>query len=175
MNNTTNQPSTSIGAWALPYGLIFGLILIIQTVLLYLVNLSYEKWAAIITYALFFGMSFFVIKKRKEYQQNFITLGEGFKAGFVALTIAVVISSTYLYIHMQYVDTHFLSIMIDKQITEMQEKGLTEAQIETSMEWIDKIMTPLTSTLIGLFSSIFTCLAFALISAALHKNERVLK
>jgi lysylphosphatidylglycerol synthetase-like protein (DUF2156 family) len=175
MNDTTNNTSGSVLSWAFPYGIIFGLILVFETVLLYLVNLSYEKWVAVISYAILFGMSYFVISKRKEFQQNYITLGEGFKVGFIALFIATIISTIYIYIHMQYVDTHYLNAIIEKQMTELQDKGVSQAQIDVSMEWVYKIMTPTITTLIGFFSSGISSMVFALISAAILKNEKVIK
>lgn len=175
MNDNTIQPSESLLKWALPYGLIFGLILVFETVLLYLLNLSYEKWVSVLVYVVLFGMSYFAIKKRKELQGNYITLGEGFKAGFLALFIATIISTIYLYIHMQYVDTNYLSTIINMQLVDLQDKGVSQSQIDTSMEWIKKLMTPTITTLIGFISSGFSSLAFALISASILKNERVSK
>jgi hypothetical protein len=60
-------------------------------------------------------------------------------------------------------------------MTELQDKGVSQAQIDVSMEWVYKIMTPTITTLIGFFSSGISSMVFALISAAILKNEKVIK
>lgn len=167
-----SKPQTPIFKWTINYGLIYGLFAIVLTLGLYLANLSYESWAALIAYALILGVSVFVISKRKSENGGFIELKEAFLSSFYVLLIGGIISIAYQFIHINFVDTDFIETLIEIQKQKLVESGLSESQVRAGIESSKMFMTPMFILISGFIGSVAIAALVSIIVAAVMQKKR---
>lgn len=105
------------------------------------------------------------------YKQNgsgFMSYGQGVGIAFWFALISSLISSVFTYIYIKFVDANFLEMIVDREITKMEEKGMTADQIDQAMPYIKMFTSAeaifgfglffgiLIAVIIGLLVTIFT-------------------
>lgn len=166
------KPQNSEFKWAFNYGLIYGLFAIVLTLGLYLADLSYEPWAALVSYALIFGTSIFVISKKRNENGGFIELKEAFLPSFYVLLIGGIISIAYQFIHINFVDTDFIETLVEIQKQKLVESGLSESQIRSGIESGKMFMTPTFILISGFIGSIVSAAIVSILVAAVMQKKR---
>ncbi len=169
MSENKNSMLTS----ALTYGAYLGLALIVISVLLYLTNLSFESWAAWISYAVMgAGIYFASVKYRNEVLGGVISYGGALGFGVLVAVFAGVISSFYSYIFMTFIDTEFINQAMEIGRARLEEQGqLSDEQIDQAMEAQQKFMTPGMMVGIGVLGMAFVGLIISLITSIFVKKE----
>lgn len=166
-NTTAVEPVTTRSA-GIRYGLIGGIIgiayfLILNTAGLDTTQGFWNWFRFIITIAI-------LIFAHKYYKDNnsFMSYGQGVGISFWMGLIGSVIGGVFMFVYMKFIDASFVEMMKQNQINAMQERGMSDAQIDQSMKFASMFMSPvaiLIFTLIfgvignviaGLIVSIFT-------------------
>jgi len=153
-------------------GLILGLAGIVYSLLVYFLNLSFNKAQGYVFILVQIAVLFFLVKSyRDNYKNGMITYGEALGASIIICLYYAIIMAIFTYILYTVIDTGLL----DKQLafTEemMQKKGLPQASIEAGMAMQKKMMTPAFMAPISIFGNMFWGLIISLIVAAFVRKE----
>ncbi len=107
-----------------------------------------------------------IVLAHKYYKDNgdsFMGYGQGIGIALWIGIIAGVISSVFTYLYIKFIDTTFLQTVKDKQMEVMQEKGMSDEQIDQTMKISSMFMSAEAMFIYILFGSIMITLIFALI------------
>jgi hypothetical protein len=150
-------------------GLIMGLAGIVFTLVIYFLDLTFNKSMSFI----FFGISvvllyYFIISYRDNYLHGYITYGQSVGAGVIIFLYYSVISAIFMYILYAIIDPELTNKMLVFMEEEMIKRGIPEGNLDTMMAMQKKILRPeilaassifsnmLYGTVISLIISIFT-------------------
>lgn len=168
-NPTTETLSTrSIGV---RYGLVLGVVSIVYFLILTFSGLDPNagwNWLGLVfsIVAIFLAHKYF-----KENGDGFMTYGQGVGIGFWLTLVSSVISVVFTYIYVKFVDTTYMDMIKEKQIESMQEKGMTDEQIDQAMEFAAAFSTPEMILIFGLLGGLFIGMIVVFIVTAITKKQ----
>jgi len=157
---------------AMTYGAIIGLILIIYSILLYLMKLTFNTYFGIIQYFILAGGIYLGTKAfRDNFMKGYLSYGKALGMGVLISVFVGIITVFFSFIHMRFIDPG----IIDQYIVEMEEtllrRGMTDSQIDLAMETSVKMLTSVWSIPIGVTSFTLYGLVISLITSAFVKRE----
>jgi hypothetical protein len=164
----------------LKYGVISGLALIASSIItFYLIDFGIFTNALLVFGIMVVFMVIGGLEFRKE-NQNVMLYGEAFKVTFLTGIISLLISTTFTYVLVSFIDEGLLDIVIEKTIESTQNLLTTlnapEAEIDEAIEGIEDAMVKqfsLGGILQGLFSNAVICaILAAIVSIFLRKDEK---
>ena len=158
------EKKRSIWKETLNYGIIYGLITVVLSVLTYMFDLTFKPW--IIWPGLLLGVVvlFFLLRSyRDHYNNGYISYGKSVGAGVIISIYAAIISAIYIYVLYSFIDPGLMDKSMAVAEAKMLEKGLPEAAIERAMEMQSKMMKPWFTSLMGIFNSVIYGLILSLI------------
>ncbi len=158
------EKKRSIWKETLNYGIIYGLITVVFSVLTYMFDLTFKTW--IIWPSLLLGVVvlFFLLRSyRDHYNNGYISYGKSVGAGVIISIYAAIISAIYIYVLYTFIDPGLMDKSMAVAEAKMLEKGLPEAAIERAMEMQSKMMKPWFTSLMGIFNSVIYGLILSLI------------
>jgi hypothetical protein len=152
------------------WGVILALISFAYFMILNLAGLAQEQTYGYVGYI--FTIVIFVLahKAYKEEGDGFMSLGEGFKIGAVITIISSIISSILTYVYLKFVDGSMLELIKDKAISDMEDQGMSEEQIDQSLGIMEIFMTAEGILIMGIIMSIIFGSILALVVSAFTKN-----
>jgi len=153
-------------------GLILGLIGIVYTMVVYFLDLTFNKVQGWVFLALLIIILFFLVKSyRDNYRDGFINFGQALGAGMIIFLYYAIISAVFTYILYTFIDANLL----DKQLAftegEMLKRGLPQEAIDMSMSIQKKIMKPAIMAPISIIGNMFSGLIMSLIVGAFVRKE----
>jgi hypothetical protein len=155
---------------AMNWGAVLGLLLIMLSLTLYLLEMS-ESGAAGVSYALIIGVICYGILQRRKEQDGFITYGEGLATGTAIAFFGGVIAGFYSFIHMSFIDTEQLARLLVNMEDQLFEQDLPQSQIDMMMGMYEKIFRPIPMFFMSIFGSAFFGFIVSLIAAAIFKKN----
>jgi len=157
------------------YGLYLGIASVLISVIVYALGMQYDQdWKmgslGIIAMAV---IIFLGIKKYKELNSGYLTIGQALKTGIGIALIGGIISVIYSFIFMNFIEPDFMANTMEKAEQQMIEKfpNLTDEQIETQIEMMQKFSTPAITSAFALIGSLFIGFVISLISGFIQKND----
>ena len=99
-----------------------------------------------------------------------MSFGQGFGISMYITVISVVLSTIFTYIYIKFVDDSMLTMIQQKTEDKLIEQGLSDAQIEQSLEITGKFQTPEMILIFGIVGGIIMYLVVALIITAITKK-----
>lgn len=160
---TSAAPSLTTRSAGIRYGVIGGLISIVFFLFLSLAGLvgtGYWNW---IGYLITAAIIFMAHKYYKENGDGYMSYGQGIGISVWIGLISAVISSIFTYIYVKFIDSSFVEMLKQKQIEGMQEKGMSDEQIDQAMQYASMFMTPEAMFLFGLFFGVLGTVIIGLI------------
>jgi hypothetical protein len=121
---------------------------------------GYWNW---ISYFMTGVLVFLAHKYYKDNTSGFMSYGQGIGIAFWMGLISGVISSVFTYIYIKFVDSSFVEMIKEKQLADMEAKGMSEEQIDQAMKMASYFMTPEAMFLFGLIGGIVGTIIIALI------------
>lgn len=160
----------------LNYGGILGIVSVLISVTLYALGMQYEQdWKTgsigIIAMAV---IIFLGIKKFREFNEGYLSIGEALKTGIGIALIGALISVAYSLIFLNFIEPDFMANTMAKAEVDMIEKfpQLTDEQIEQQISMMKKFSTPAITSAIAIVFSLFFGFVFSLISGFILKNDQ---
>ena len=146
---------------AMNWGAVLGLLLIMLSLALYLLDLN-ESGLTGIAYVFIIGVICYGIFQRRKEQNGFISYGEGLATGTAISFFGGVIAAFYSFLHMSFIDTHQLERLLANMEDQLFESGAPQSQVDIMMGMYEKILGALTASIGGDFQSIIQILVFIL-------------
>lgn len=153
-------------------GIIMGLIAVIYTLVMYYLDLTFNKVQGYIFFAIEILIIYFLLKTyRNNYLYGYMTYGQAIGAGMVIFVYVAVISAIFTYILYAFIDPDLL----DKQLAMTEEmmlrKGLSQAQTDAGMGFQKKIMKPELLAPMSIFGTLISGLIISLIAGIFVRRE----
>ena len=157
---------------ALNYGLMIGLSVIVVSLLFYVLSQSDSKIVQYINYVIMIVGIVMGIKKFRDTELNgYISYGRSLGTGTFIALFAGALASLYFYIFISYIDTEFVSRLLEKTHETMLDQGRSEEQIEMALKYQRKFTTPGMMLLFGLLANVLAGFLFSLIISIFLKKE----
>ncbi len=158
---------------AMNYGAILGIALIVYSLILYLLNLSTERFLSYVTYVIIIiGLYLAAKKYRDEYHPEMFSYGKALGFSFVVIIFAAFLSAFYTYIFFQFIDPGQIDKMMLLAEEQLYNRGISEAEIEMSIEITRKMMTPSWLAIMGFLGTVFAGFIIALITSIFIKKTQ---
>ncbi|HOW32655.1 MAG TPA: DUF4199 domain-containing protein, partial [Bacteroidales bacterium] len=120
------------------------------------------------------------LKKYRKSQEGFISFGNAFLFGLIALVVSGIISSVFSYLFMKFFDPDYMKNIMEAQKEWMENylssKGLTEEQMQASLSKLDQQanMPLMKQTIKSLISNtIFGAIVALIVGAVMKKNRDI--
>jgi len=159
---------------ALHFGIILGIVSILISVIIYALGMAYDQdWkTGMIGFIAMAIIIFLGIKKYKELNEGYITLGQAIKTGVGIALIGGIISVIYSYLFMNFIEPDFVINTMAGAEEKMLERNpnLTDEQIEQALSISKKMMSPGIMSAIGIVWSLFVGLIISLVSGLILKK-----
>ncbi len=166
----------------LRYALIGSLILVAFTLISQLTGLStHPSWSvrtltslsSIIIMFLVFRSA--IISYRDHENEGLVTLGKGFMISFWITLIMALVSTVFFIIMITYIDSSVIDFARDEAIRGMEEKGLSDDEIDQAMSYTEMFMGPVFFSIAAFFSTVVIGAIVGLVTAIIYKKEAPVK
>lgn len=150
-NSQAEMPTTrSVG---MLYGLIMSVVSIVYFIALILAGVDmtsgFGRWFSTIFYI---AIIYLAHKNFKDNGDGFLSFGQGMSMTFWISIVSSTIYSVFFYIYIKFLDSTFVEMIKEKQMEEMQAKGMQEEQIDQAMKMASMFMSP---EVMSIFSIVF--------------------
>jgi hypothetical protein len=167
-STATAVPVTTRSA-GIRYGLIAAIIGIAYFLILNTVGVDitqgFWRW---FSYVITIAILVLAHKYYKDNNDGFMSYGQGIGISLWCGLVSSVISSIFTWIYVKFIDSSFITMMLEKQEQGFQESGMSDEQIEQAMKFSAMFMTPeallgfgivfgiIGTVIVGLLVTIFT-------------------
>lgn len=153
-------------------GLILGLIGVVYSLVLWFLDLTFNKNISYIFLLVQIVILFFLVKSyRDNYMYGAITYGQALGAGVVIFLYATIISSIFGALLYTVIDPNLLQKGLAATEQMYINKGFSQEQADAALKIAGKLMKPAIMIPIGLVTSMFYGLIMSLIVAAFVRKE----
>ncbi len=168
----TQKPA--IGKFAMNYGLVLGLIMILIAVINYVTGLDLQgkQWPQYIYYLIFPIIIFYAISKYKKNNANLLSVGEAIKIGLIIAAISAIVYIIYGLIFNYVIDPDHMGKITEVVRDKMLENpNATEEIVDQQMEFVKKLMDPVIGSAFWIAASLIFGLIYSLIGGLIMKKE----
>lgn len=168
------EQKLSPGKFAINYGIILGVIMILISVVMYVTGMTLEgkQWPIFLYYLIFPVTIIYAIGQFKKRNANLLTLGESIKLGVIGGVISALVFCAYYLIFMFVIDPGFnaqvLEVTRDKL---MENSNVTEEMVEQQMKMVEMFSRPFIFIAFWTAMSAFFGLLYGLIGGLVMKKE----
>ena len=153
-------------------GLILGLIGVVYTLVIWILDLSFNKNIGYLFLLVEIVILFFLIKSyRDNHMHGTISYGQALGAGVIIFLYATIITSIFSYLLNTVIDPDLMQKGLAAQEQVLLDRGLTQEQVDQALKVAGKMMKPAISIPIGLIVNMFFGLILSLIVAAFVRKE----
>ena len=158
------------GKVGLKWGVIFGVILIIyNTIILITEQISQAlNWLPLFIFIPFCILAHNAFKKEGD---GFMSYGQGLGIGVILAIVAFLLSSIFSVIYTNIIDPEYPERIQEKVINQLEERGLTDEQIEAALGFAEIFQNPILVIIFGLVFGVFFTFIFTLIISAITKKS----
>ncbi|MBX0334438.1 DUF4199 domain-containing protein [Pontibacter sp. HSC-14F20] len=167
---TETQPSVS--SVALKYGLIGALASIVFTAVLLITGVNVSGWIGSLGYLILIAFMVIAMKEYKNQNYGFMSYGQGLGIGTMVSLAFGVLGGVFMFIYTSFVDPDYTSSMMDKQRIELEERGMSDEQIEQAIAVGESVSSPVMMIVWSIVGYLVIGFLISLIVAAVMKNKR---
>jgi hypothetical protein len=167
---TENQPK--ISSVALKYGLIGALASIVFTAVLLISGVNVSGWVGSLGYIILIAFMVIAMKEYKKMNQGFMSYGQGLGLGTLVALIFGVLGGLFMFVYTSFVDTEYTSNLMDKQRVELEERGMSDEQIDHAIAMGESFSSPAMMIVWSIVGYLLIGFILSLIVAAVMKNSR---
>ncbi len=171
----SSTPVVTTRSVGVRYGLIQAVISIAYFLVLTVAGVDMTsgigRWASIIFYI---AIIYLAHKNYKDQGDGFMSYGQGMSITFWLGLVCSLIYSAFFYGYIKLIDSSFVETIKNNEIEKMQEKGMSDEQIDQAMGFAAPFMTPEAMLIFGLVFGIIFILIVGLVISAItqHKNPQ---
>lgn len=164
----------SPGKFAVNYGIILGLILVIIYALMYATNMLIEgtQWPMVLFYIIFPAFIIYTINQFKKINKDLLTLSEALKVGVATAIISGLVYAVFSMLLFYIIDTELMDKMMEVAKEKLYENPqMTSEMVEKSMEMAKRFSGPIFGSAIWIALSALFGLIYSLIGGVIMKKE----
>ena len=154
------------------HGFFLGFALVVMQTIFYLADIKTDSVFGYLSYIILFGGLFLSVRQyRDELNSGFISYGRSVGYGVVVSLMAGIISSAFIFILYEYIDTSFLPRMLLETEIKLEDQNLPPDQMEMAMKINQKMFTPFAVSMVSILEYVFMGTLFSLVVAVFLKKE----
>jgi hypothetical protein len=164
------NPSVLVNA--LNWGVIIGLVSIVYSVILYMLNKTFSQalgYAGIII--IIAGLAIAMKSYRDNVLDGVFPFGKAFGFGMLIVVVAGLLGAIFTYLLYAVIDTGLTEKMLEFTTQKMLDRGVPEAQLDIVLERAAKFQKPLPMAITSFVTSVLGGVVLSLIMAAIFKKE----
>ncbi|MCO5231033.1 MAG: DUF4199 domain-containing protein [Chitinophagales bacterium] len=167
-----NESKVNIWDISLSNGLYLGLFLILYSLIAYLIGIDKETWVGYSVYIIYFIAIIYVVLRTKKQNNGHLEFKVAYKIGFFTFLFAAIISTLYLIVHINWIDTHFIEGIQEVQRAKMIKDGIAPETADKAMAMAANFQKPAIFISMGFVSQVIIGSILSLISALISKSEK---
>ena len=153
------------------YGIITAIVFIIYGLILQLTGMAANQVLGYLSYLILAVMIYLAHNAFKSSGDGFMKFGQGLSIGMVISAISGVLSGIFTFIYIKYVDDSVLKIAMDQAYDKLEQRGMSDDQIEQAMSMTEKFMTPAMILVFTIIGTLFFGLLISLVVSAITKKD----
>lgn len=169
------EQKLSPGKFAINYGIILGLIMVVISVITYITGLALEgaQWPQYLYYLIFPIIIIYAISQFKRKNANLLSLSEALKIGVLIGVISALVFVVYNLIFNYFIDPEFMGQMMDVGRDKILEENpnMTQEMVDQSMGFMEIFFNPFILSAFWLAMSAIFGLIYSLIGGLVMKKE----
>jgi hypothetical protein len=165
---------TQVNPWKsnLTNGLILGLVGIVYSLIIYFLDLSFNKAQGYVFMIVQIVLLYFLLKSyRDNFMHGQITYGQSLGAGVIICLYYAVIMAIFTYLLYTIIDTGLVSKQLAFAEETMVKRGLPQATIDTAMKFQAKIMKPAIMAPLSIFGNMIWGVVLSLVISIFIRKE----
>ncbi|MEO8773931.1 MAG: DUF4199 domain-containing protein, partial [Gelidibacter sp.] len=163
------------GKFAINYGVILGLVMVVISVMTYITGLALEgaQWPTAIYYLIFPIVILYAIAQYKKRNFNILSLSDALKVGVLIGVISGIVFVVYSLIFNYFIDPDFQNQIMDVARDNMLEQNpdMTEEMVAQGMKFVEMFMNPAIASAFWIAMSSLFGLIYSLIGGLVMKKE----
>jgi preprotein translocase subunit YajC len=165
--------SSAVKSIAYTYGMYLGLLAILNTVILYILNEERNTILSIIGFIITVIIYIYGISAYKKMNENYLTIKESLKAGMGMAVIGGIIGSIYILFHYSFIQPEFIdNIRENAMITSIEANpNMTEEQLAMTEKMTNIFTSKFAIVTMYLIASLFFGFLISLIVGLIKKRE----
>lgn len=166
-----NLEAPTVKSLAMKWGLIMGLISIGFFLIIALGGFqgnSAMQWIGLIPTIV---VIYLAHKEFKDGGDGYMSYGQGLGMGTLISLISSIISTAFFFIYVKFIDGTYIDAIKDAQLTQFQEQGMSDSEIEAAMSMSEGFMTPGVMAVFAIVFAVFAGFVVSLIVSAITKNS----
>lgn len=166
------QEQVSTARVALKYGIITSVAVIVYSTILTVSGLNQNQALGALGFVILIAGIVWAMRDFREQNSGFMSYGQGLGIGSLMSAIVGLIGAMFTMFYMQFIDTTLMQQSLDKARSDMEARGMDDAQIDQAMEISQKFMTPGMMFLIQVLTYLFIGFIISLILAAIMRKDK---
>lgn len=166
------EEKVSTARVALKYGALVSVFIMVYTTIINVVGLSQNKVLSSLQFIFMIVALVFAMKEFKEKNKGFMSYGEGLGLGTLLSAVMGFLVSMFNTFYNKFIDNTIMTQALDKVRMDMEQRGMDDAQIDQSLEYAQKFMSPGIMFIMGVFMSILTGFIVSLVVSAILRREK---
>jgi hypothetical protein len=167
-----DEPKATVSSVAIKYGLLTGLLSVVFSLILLLIQQQTDSPWGWISYLILISGIVLAYREFKWQNRGYMTYGQGLGIGTLIGVVAGVLSAVFIYIYVAFIDSTILERTRENQIIEMERRKMSDEQIDQAMELTAGLFGPGFMAVAAFIGSIILAFLFSLVIAALMRNSR---
>lgn len=167
---TETQPSVS--SVAIKYGAIGALASVVFTAVMLISGVNVSGWAGALGYIILIAFMVLAMKDYKNKNNGFMSYGQGLGIGTLVALIFGVLGGLFMFVYTSFIDPDYTSNLMDKQRIELEERGMSDEQIEQAIVMGESFSSPALMIVWSIVGYLLIGFIISLIVSAVMKNKR---
>jgi len=166
------EEKVSVWKANLANGLILGLIGIVYSLVMYFLDLSFNKTQAYLFYLVLIIALYFLLKSyRDNYLHGYITYGQSVGAGVVTFFYYSLISAIFIYVLYTLIDPGLTAKQLEFLEEVMLKRGMPQEALEKAMNLQKKMIKPEIMAPFSIFGNMITGVVLSLLVSIFIRKE----
>jgi hypothetical protein len=167
---TETQPTVS--SVALKYGLFGALASVVFTAILLISGVKVSGWIGSLGYIILIAFMVIAMKEYKSQNNGYMSYGQGLGIGTLVALAFGVLGGVFMFIYTSFIDTNYTSNLMDEQRIELEERGMSDEQIEQAITMGESFSSPAMMVVWSIVGYLIIGFIISLIVSAVMKNNR---
>jgi len=164
--------NTSVFMNALTWGIILGLVSIVYSVILYMIDQVFNQALGWLSIVIMIAVLVFAVKSyRDNVLDGEISFGKAFGFGVLVAVVSSVLGAIYNYLLYTVIDPDLQAKMLEVAAEKMLDQGVPEGQIDDLLEVSKRFMSPVITSIGAVFGGTLFGTIISLVVAAIFKKE----
>jgi len=166
------EPQITTTRTALKYGLIFGVVYIIYTTIIYVTGQAANALLGWISFAISIVAMVLAMRAFRTENAGFMSYSQGLGIGTMTSAVSGFISATYSAIYKAFIDPDLRQQILDTTRAKLENDGTDEAQIDQIMAWTEKLSSPGLGFGLAVIGATIAGFIISLVVSAIMKKEK---